>query len=82
MTKKRWGSKYRIVMEAPTTSEETAEICRKHGLSPNTFYPRKEKFLEAAKAAMAGKSNTAAAKALQKGERPPQDALGRVHPGR
>ena len=67
MTKKRWSAeKYRIVMEALTTSEETAEICRKHGLSPNTFYPWREKFLEAAKAAMAGKSNTAAAKALQK----------------
>ncbi|MBI1658905.1 MAG: transposase [Thaumarchaeota archaeon] len=68
MTKKRWSAeeKYRIVMETPTTSEETAEICRKHGLSPNTFYPWMEKFLEAAKAAMAGKSNTAAAKALQK----------------
>ena len=58
MTKKRWSAeeKYRIVMEALTTSEETAEICRKHGLSPNTFYPWREKFLEAAKAAMAGKS--------------------------
>ena len=68
MTKKRWNAeeKYRIVMEALTTSEETAEICRKHGLSPNTFYPWREKFLEAAKAAMAGNSNMAAAKALQK----------------
>ena len=71
MTKKRWSTeeKYRIVMEALITSEETAEIYRKHGLSPNTFYPWREKFLEAAKAAKAakaGKSNTAAAKALQK----------------
>ena len=68
MTKKRWSAeeKYRIVMEALTTSAETVEICRKHGLSPNTFYPWREKFLESAKAAMAGKSDTAATKALQK----------------
>lgn len=68
MTKKRWSAeeKYRIVMEALTTSMETAEICRKHGLSPNTFYPWREKFLEAAKGAMAGKSDTANAKALHK----------------
>ena len=38
MTKKRWSveEKYQIVMEALTTSTETAEMCRKHGLSPNT----------------------------------------------
>ena len=45
---------------------ETVEICRKYGLSPNTFYPWRERFLESVKAAMAGKSNTAATKALQK----------------
>ncbi len=56
--------KYRIVMDALTTSVETAEICRNHGLLSNTFYPWREKFLEAAKAAMVGKSNMA--KALQK----------------
>lgn len=68
MTKKRWNAdeKYRIVMEVLTTSAETAEICRKYGLSPNTFYPWRERFLEAGKNAMAGKSNTAAVKALQK----------------
>ncbi len=59
MTKKRWSAeeKYRIVMEALTTSAETVEICRKHGLSPNTFYPWRERFLESAKAAMAGTVN-------------------------
>ena len=55
-----------MVMEALTTSAGTAEICRKYSLSPNTFYPWREKFLEASKDAMAGKSNTAATKALQK----------------
>ena len=67
MTNKRWSAeKYRMVMEALTTSAETVEICRKYGLSPNTFYPWRERFLESTKAAMAGKSNTTAAKALQK----------------
>ena len=68
MTNMRWSAeKYRIVMETLTTSAGTVEICRKYGLSPNTFYPWRERFLESAKAAMAGKSNTAATKApLQK----------------
>ena len=59
---KRWNAeeKDRMVMEALTTSTETAEIYRKHGLSPNTFYPWREKFLEA------GKSNAAVAKAFQR----------------
>ena len=47
MTNKRWSAeeKYRIVMEALTTYAETVEICRKYGLSPNTFYPWRERFL-------------------------------------
>ena len=47
MTNKRWTTedKVRIIMESLTTSAGTAEICRKHGLSPNTFYPWREKFL-------------------------------------
>ena len=57
-----------MVAEAPTTSAVTVEICRKCGLSPNTFHPRRERFLESAKAAMSGKSDTAAAKALRRGE--------------
>ena len=67
MTRKRWSAeKYGIVMEALATSGKTAEMCRKHGRSPNTFYSWREKFLEAAQAVMAGKSDTAATKALQK----------------
>ena len=81
ITEKRWSAKYRIVVEALTTSEETAEICRKHDLSSNIFRPCRKKLLEAAKAAMAGKSNTAAAKALQKENDRPK-TLGRVHLGR
>ena len=39
MTKKRWSAedKYRIVVESLTTSAETAEICRKYGLSSSTL---------------------------------------------
>ena len=68
MSGRRWSAeeKYRIVMEALTTSAETVEICRKYGLSPNAFYPWWKRFLESAKAATAGKSNTTATKALQK----------------
>ena len=57
-----------MATEAPATSAETVEICRKCGLSSNTFYPRRERFPESAKAAMAGKSDTAAAKTLRRGE--------------
>lgn len=57
---------YRIATEALTTSTKTVEICCKYDLSSSTFYPWREKFLESAKAAMAGKSNTAATKALRK----------------
>ena len=47
MTNKRWTAedKVRIIMESLTTSAGTAEICRKHGLSLNTFYPWRERFL-------------------------------------
>ena len=58
-----------MATEAPATSAETVEICRKCGLSSNTFYPRRERFPESAKGpAMAGKSDTAAAKTLRRGE--------------
>ncbi len=49
--------KARIVIESLTTNIGTAEICRKYNLSPNTFYPWKEKFLEGGKAALAGSSD-------------------------
>ena len=41
------------------------DICKKYGLSPNTFYPWREKFIEADKMALAGGNNGHAA-ALQK----------------
>ena len=52
-----------MVMEALTVSTETAEICCKCGLSPNIFYPWRERFLKTFKTAMVGKSNIAATKA-------------------
>ena len=54
MTKKRWAAKdkSRIVMESLTTATPVVDICKKYGLSPNTFYPRREKFIEAGKTAL------------------------------
>ena len=68
MTKKRWTveDKAKIVIESLTTSTSTADICKKYGLSPNTFYPWREKFLEGGRAALAGAPSARATKALQK----------------
>ena len=41
-------------MELLTTSTDTVDICKKHGLSPNTFCPWREKFLDGGKAILAG----------------------------
>ncbi len=53
---KKWtaSEKSRIVLESLTTSISTAETCRKHNLSPNTFYPWKKRFLESGKMAFSG----------------------------
>ena len=68
MTKKRWTveDKAKIVMESLTTTASTADICKKYGLSPNTFYPWREKFLEGGRTALAGTPSARATKALQK----------------
>ena len=68
MTNKRWTNedKVRIITESLTTSAGTAEICRKHGLSPNTFYPWREKFLEEDKTALARGQDAGTVKTLQK----------------
>ena len=44
--------KIQIVMEFLTTNTSTAELCRKHNLSPQTFYIWKEKFIQAGKDAL------------------------------
>ena len=68
MTKKRWTveDKAKIVIESLTTTASTADICRKYGLSPNTFYPWREKFLEGGRAALTGGLNARATKVLQR----------------
>ena len=54
--KSRWApeDKIRIVMESINTSASIAELCRKHGVVPNTFYQWKERFLEAGKLGISG----------------------------
>ena len=81
MTKKRWAAKdkSRIVMESLTTATPVVDICKKYGLSPNTFYPWREKFIEAGKTALAGGNNGHTASPAE-GERFAQAAPGRVHP--
>ena len=68
MTKKRWtvDDKNKIVMESLTTSTTTADVCKKYGLSPNTFYPWREKFLEGGRTALAGNANAQVVRTLQR----------------
>ncbi len=65
---KKWtaSEKSRIVLESLTTNIGLAEICRKYNLSPNTFYPWKDKFLECGKTAFSGAHNGSICKHLQK----------------
>ena len=65
---KKWtaSEKAIIVLESLTTSISIAELCRKHNLSPNTFYPWKDKFLESGKSAFSGAPNWNVCKQLQK----------------
>lgn len=59
------SEKSRIVLESLMTNISTAELCRKYNLSPNTFYPWKEKFLESGKMAFTNTDGNAC-KNLQK----------------
>ncbi len=56
MVTKHWSmnQKIRIVMGSITTSIDAPQLCRKYNLSPNTFYPWKEKFPEGGKVALSG----------------------------
>ncbi len=65
---KKWtaSEKAGIVIESLTTNISTAELCRKYNLSPNTFYPWKDKFLECGKNAFSGAPNGNTCKQLQK----------------
>ena len=68
MTKKRWTAedKAKIVIESLTTSAGTVDICKKYGLSPNTFYPWREKFLDGGKAALTGSPSSRTIRTIQK----------------
>jgi len=65
---KKWttSEKSRIVMESLTTSISIAELCRKYNLSPNTFYPWRDRFLESGKSAFSGTLDGNVCKNLQK----------------
>jgi transposase-like protein len=54
--KSRWDpdEKIRIVLESLNTSVSTAELCRKHGVSPPAFYSWREKFFQGGKLALSG----------------------------
>jgi transposase-like protein len=54
--KSRWAAdeKIRIVLESLNTNVSTAELCRKHGVSPPAFYSWKERFFQGGKLALSG----------------------------
>ena len=60
------SEKIRIVLESLNTNISTAELCRKYNISPPTFYQWKEKFIEAGKASLNGRSDNDIHKNLQK----------------
>jgi len=60
------SEKIRIVLESLNTNISTAELCRKHNISPPTFYQWKERFIEAGKASLNGRSSNDICKNLQK----------------
>lgn len=52
----RWApdEKIRIVLESLNTNVSVAELCRKHGVRPPSFYSWKEKFFQGGKLALSG----------------------------
>lgn len=60
------SEKVRIVLESLNTNISTAELCRKHNISPPTFYQWKEKFIAGGKASLNGKSDGDIHRNLQK----------------
>jgi transposase-like protein len=57
--------KARIILESLNTNIGAAELCRKHNISPPTFYQWKEKFIEGGKTSLNGTSKDVC-KSLQK----------------
>ncbi len=68
MVKGRFTSaeKARIVLESLNTNISTAELCRKHNLSPRTFYQWMDRFVEGGKASLNGAPNGDVCNNLQK----------------
>jgi len=58
--------KARIILESLNTNIGAAELCRKHNISPPTFYQWKEKFIEGGKTSLNGTSKENVCKSLQK----------------
>ena len=55
-TRKRYNSeeKIRIVLEGLRGEESIAELCRREGINPNTYYKWSKEFLEAGKKRLQG----------------------------
>ena len=55
-TRKRFGSeeKIRVILEGLKGEDSVAEICRKYGITPNTYYSWSKSFLEAGKRRLNG----------------------------
>ena len=68
MVKGRFTSaeKVRIVLEFFNTNISTAELCRKHNLSPQTLYQWRDRFVEGGKASLNGTPNGDVCNNLQK----------------
>ncbi len=68
MSKKTWSAqdKIEIVMEQFNTNIETAELCRRHSLSPRTFYQWRERFLQAGCASLSGRGHKSTEEQQQK----------------
>ena len=68
MVKGRFTSaeKSRVVLESLNTNISTAELCRKHNLSPQTFYQWRDRFVEGGKASLNGTPNGDVCNNLQK----------------
>lgn len=58
--------KARIILESLNTNISAAELCRKHNISPPTFYQWKEKFVEGGKSSLNRTSKGDVHKSLQK----------------
>ena len=54
--KSRWATEQKIAaaMESLNTNISMVELCPRHGVTPNTFYDWKEKYIESGELGLAG----------------------------